>query len=154
MAMTQLPLSVVLFHLLDWLPLGAAVLLCASAHFCDVPVSTFMAYVGAVKQELLEKLGPVLHAGINIPCLSFHHRPHVVFDFCLLEPDFTWVGADGCHAPHRRNDIGDYRLWRATEIGLGLAPQRPGAFERFLNQVPLNLLSVLQCESFASVFLP
>jgi len=59
---------------------------------------------------------------------------------------------DGCHAPRRPNDIGDYRLWRATEIGLGLAPQRPGAFERFLNQVPLNLLSVLQCKSFASCF--
>ena len=134
MALVQLPSSVVLFHLLDLLPLGAALLLCASAHFADISVDAFRTYVRTVQQELLAKLGPILDAGVNIPCMSFHHRPSVSFDLCLLEPDFKWVRPDGGYAEHRRNDIGDHRLWRLVVAGLRLVPQRPGAFERSLQQ--------------------
>lgn len=59
--------------------------------------------------------------------MSFHHRPNVSFDLCLLEPHFEWVRPDGGYAEHRQNDVGDHRLWRLVVAGLRLVPQRPGA---------------------------
>ena len=90
MALVQLPSSVVLFHLLDLLPLGAALLLCASAHFADISVDAFRTYVRTVQQELLAKLGPILDAGVNIPCMS-----STIDQMCLLICAFSSLTSNG-----------------------------------------------------------
>ena len=56
------------------------------------------------------------------------------FDAWPEPSGLEWFDADGNAAAPRPQDLPEERLWRAAARLLGIAPQRPGAFERFLRQ--------------------
>ena len=140
MDFTELPFSVLLLQLLEFLPLGSAPCIAAAAHFPDVPAKSFCEYVSTIKRACLQKLRPLLELGFNAPCLSFRHQP------ALRDGD---VEASVCRLA-------------ASYLGLPALGPAAGAFQRFLAQdgfVRCTLLhrvvaAPLQCQvaRFLSVF--
>lgn len=112
----QMIFAVLLPGFLDWLPLTAAVGLAAVGPIDGVPIASLIAYVRRQKQRCLEKLAPILASGFHAPCLSFRHYPVV-----LWPPSFN-------RGPTHDDVVA------VAASALGVAPQPPGAFERFMLQ--------------------
>ena len=96
MDFTELPFSVLLLQLLEFLPLGSAPCIAAAAHFPDVPAKSFCEYVSTIKRACLQKLRPLLELGFNAPCLSFRHQPALLWDPWLRPSECPWhpIGRD------------------------------------------------------------
>ena len=164
MHFTELPFSVLLLHLLEFLPLGSAPCIAAAAHFPDVPAKSFCEYVSTIKRACLQKLRPLLELGFNAPCLSFRHQPALLWDPWLRPSECPWhpIGRDRDFA-QRDGDV-EASVCRLAASYLGLPALGPaaGAFQRFLAQdgfVRCTLLhrvvaAPLQCQvaRFLSVF--
>ena len=104
MHFTDLPFSVLLLHLLDFLPLGSAACIAAAAHFPDVAVQSFYAYVRSIKRTCRQKLGPLLALGFNAPCLSFRHQPALLWDPRLRPSACSWHAVGGDRVFVQRED--------------------------------------------------
>ena len=128
------PQAVLLEILFPFLPVGASVLLLQTAHFQDLPRARFLAYVQTMKEHICYPFAAMFRSGISVPPLSFRHQPRVFFDAWPEPSGLEWFDADGNAAAPRPQDLPEERLWRAAARLLGIAPQRPGAFERFLRQ--------------------
>lgn len=115
MQLTQLPRTVLVCHLLDFLPAGAAWMLLAVSHFAELTVECILSYISSMKADLLERLDPLLYFGIAIPVFEYRAGPTVL----LRCPVFN-------RAPPVE------RLGTLAFNLLGLPPQAPDAFELFL----------------------
>ena len=147
MHFTELPFSILLLHLLDFLPLGSASCIAAAAHFLDVPAKRFREYVRTIKRACSRKLRPLLELGFNAPCLSFRHQPALLWDPWLQPTECPWhpVGGDSGFA--QREDDVEASVCRLAASYLGLPAQGPaaGAFQRFLAQDGFAPLRLLHC---------
>lgn len=104
-------------HLLPWLPLSAAVQLVNAARFGDVPCAAWRAYIAAAVQGLLEKLGPILQIGLNVPVFEHRRAPRLLLPPSL--PQLTTVPE---------------KLRALAATAFNLIEERPGGFERFMAQ--------------------
>lgn len=133
-SVTGLPSAVLLEILFPFLPVGSAVLLLQTAHFQDLPRAQFLTYVQTMQEHICYPFAAVLQFGLSVPPLSLRHRPHVFFDAWPEHSAFAWFDAHSSAAAPRPPDLAAACLWRAAARLLGIAPQQPGAFERFLQQ--------------------
>ena len=138
MHVTELPFSVLLLHLLDFLPLASAASIATTAIFVDVPVENFCTYVRNVKRTCRQKLAPLLRLGFNAPCLSFRHQPVLLWDPWLRPSECPWYGAGDERASVQREDEVEASVCQLACTYLGLPPQGAGsgigAFQRFMQQ--------------------
>ena len=72
MIFTELPCSILIPLVLQWLPSSAALPLAAAGRFVDVPVEQFMRHFAVAVQFIHKQLQPILQHGLNVPV--FEHR--------------------------------------------------------------------------------
>lgn len=78
MWLLQLPAVVLMCHLLDFLPAGAAWALIAVAHFTEIDADAITSYVSARGSQLLRKMEAILRDGLTVPVFEYRQFPTVI----------------------------------------------------------------------------
>lgn len=133
MLFTQLPYSVLIVHVLDFLPLQSAGCIIAVAKFADITAEHVVSYASVIKAELLLHLDALLQDGLATPCLGYRHRPLLLFDPWLLVAERKYP----THVRGRAaviKSLLEQRLWQTASAALGFRNRVFNELERFMHE--------------------